>query len=87
MMDNEDIYFRRDPQFRVKPPKETANDADRENYNNKVKEATPTASRHLLFIRHGQYNLEGTKDAERYLTALGQEREYYEMRNICNLYI
>ena len=32
---------------------------------------TPTATRHLLLIRHGQYNLEGKSDTERYLTQLG----------------
>ena len=34
----------------------------------------PTATRHLLLIRHGQYNLEGKTDTERYLTELGIEQ-------------
>ncbi|CAL4129168.1 unnamed protein product, partial [Meganyctiphanes norvegica] len=34
----------------------------------------PTASRHLIFIRHGQYNLEGAADADRYLTLLGRDQ-------------
>lgn len=34
----------------------------------------PTATRHLLLIRHGQYNLAGNGDAERYLTPLGREQ-------------
>ena len=46
---------------------------ERKNYNDK-RAATekPTATRHLLLIRHGQYNLEGKSDAERVLTALGR---------------
>jgi serine/threonine-protein phosphatase PGAM5 len=31
----------------------------------------PTATRHLILIRHGQYNLEGKTDEERILTTLG----------------
>merc|ERR1719278_2290698 len=40
--------------------------------NNNVK--LPTASRHLILIRHGQYNLAGETDEERYLTTLGREQ-------------
>ena len=32
------------------------------------------ASRHLLLIRHGQYNLKGETDKERYLTELGRSQ-------------
>lgn len=34
----------------------------------------PTATRHLLLIRHGQYNLQGTNDKERSLTDLGKQQ-------------
>jgi len=34
----------------------------------------PTASRHIILIRHGQYNLDGKTDDERYLTDLGREQ-------------
>jgi len=44
--------------------------ADPNNNNLKL----PTASRHLILIRHGQYNLSGTTDSERYLTDLGREQ-------------
>ena len=30
--------------------------------------------RNLILIRHGQYNLDGESDAERYLTQLGQDQ-------------
>jgi len=35
---------------------------------------TPTATRHILLIRHGQYNLAGKTDQERYLTDLGRDQ-------------
>lgn len=38
----------------------------------KVEKMKPTATRNLILIRHGQYNLNGSKDEERYLTALGR---------------
>ena len=34
----------------------------------------PKATRHLLLIRHGQYNLQGKSDLDRYLTNLGIEQ-------------
>ena len=34
----------------------------------------PTATRHLILIRHGQYNLDGKTDEERSLTSLGCEQ-------------
>lgn len=34
----------------------------------------PKATRHLLLIRHGQYNLKGKLDSERYLTELGRQQ-------------
>ena len=34
----------------------------------------PTATRHLVLIRHGQYNLEPEDDAERKLTELGRRQ-------------
>lgn len=34
----------------------------------------PLATRNIILIRHGQYNLDGTKDSERYLTSLGIEQ-------------
>ena len=56
----------------VKPPKNPDDITEQENYENKVKDVTPKATRHLLFVRHGQYNIDGTtKDSERYLTKKG----------------
>jgi len=34
----------------------------------------PKATRHIILIRHGQYNLKGQTDPDRYLTDLGREQ-------------
>ena len=39
-----------------------------------VKINNPTATRHIILIRHGQYNLDGETDEERKLTDLGREQ-------------
>jgi serine/threonine-protein phosphatase PGAM5 len=38
----------------------------------KLEKVKPTATRNLILIRHGQYNLNGSRDEERFLTALGK---------------
>lgn len=51
------------------------NTADNMTHNQEsLEKVKPTASRHLIFIRHGQYNLEGAADIDRYLTELGREQ-------------
>ncbi|XP_012671399.1 serine/threonine-protein phosphatase PGAM5, mitochondrial isoform X2 [Clupea harengus] len=37
-------------------------------------ENKPKATRHILLIRHSQYNLSGSEDKERFLTMLGREQ-------------
>ena len=34
----------------------------------------PSATRHIILIRHGQYNLSGLTDQEKYLTELGKQQ-------------
>ena len=61
---------RRDPGALTKSKKRhpsTSKDASSES----VVQKKPTASRHLLLIRHGQYNVDGETDDERSLTPLG----------------
>ena len=53
-----------------KPSKHKKKNLD-ENNNETEKPKKPTARRHLLLIRHGQYNTDGDTDLERKLTALG----------------
>lgn len=64
---------RRDDASSVKPSKQAdsyiGSDTD-ENNSQKVV-AKPTATRNLILIRHGQYNLSGRSDKDRSLTELG----------------
>ena len=59
---------RRDPRSLVKPPKDGQETDD---YKAQLKKVTPTKSRHLILIRHGQYNLDGETDLQNTLTKLG----------------
>lgn len=49
------------------------------------KETKPKATRHLLLIRHGQYNLKGKTDEERFLTDLGREQAALTGRRLAEL--
>lgn len=58
---------RRDPASLANGKKKEGSEVDlAEVENHKAK-----ATRHILLIRHSQYNLSGSEDKERYLTALG----------------
>jgi serine/threonine-protein phosphatase PGAM5 len=62
------FFHRRDPASLVKPSKGGSDD---NRYNEAVERIKPKAVRHLLLIRHGQYNMSGKSDEERVLTDLG----------------
>ncbi|XP_033099515.1 serine/threonine-protein phosphatase PGAM5, mitochondrial-like isoform X2 [Anneissia japonica] len=68
-------WDRRLPKSVVKPPskKKDAN-VDDEVYQQKLAEAKPTATRHLILIRHGQYNMDAEDDKNRTLTLKGREQ-------------
>ena len=66
-------WDKRDPKSLVKPLKLHASEAEIEAHNEKLKEATPTAKRVYVLVRHGQYEMEPT-DEERKLTPLGREQ-------------
>ena len=59
------LFYRREPHSLLKPSKDAVVD------NDKIEKVKPKATRNLILIRHGQYNLTGMKDDERFLTALG----------------
>lgn len=67
----------RQPEFLLKPLKgkfgSPSTDSDND-FNEKLEKAKATASRHLILVRHGQYNLDGKTDQDRYLTDLGREQ-------------
>lgn len=66
------IISRRDPGSLVKPLKSNSSEKETKNRENELEKQRPTATRHLLLIRHGQYNLEGKEDSDRSLTKLGK---------------
>ena len=55
----------------VKPLKSNATEKDEKDRQNELEKVKSSATRHLLLIRHGQYNLEGKDDSQRILTELG----------------
>lgn len=71
MKDN--FVHRRDPTSLIKPSKGGSDD---NRYNEAVEKVRPKAVRHLLLIRHGQYNISGKSDEERVLTDLGTHTVY-----------
>lgn len=65
-------WDKRDPASLVPPSVKSPilSDDEIRKTNELLKQARPTATRHLLLIRHGQYNLKGATDEERTLTPL-----------------
>lgn len=60
----------RSPRY-TRNTKEIANEKDENLINEERESLRPKACRHLILIRHGQYNLQGGRDSERILTKLG----------------
>lgn len=71
------FYCSRDPASLVKPLKSKATPEDENKYNERLEAVKPTAVRHLILIRHGQYNLDGATDADRFLTEVGRKQAAY----------
>lgn len=64
-------WDRRDPASLIRPSKGGSDD---NRYNEAVEKVKSKAVRHLLLIRHGQYNMSGKSDQERVLTDLGRKQ-------------
>jgi len=64
----------REPASLVKPLKDNATDEEKAAYDEKITANTAKANRIIVMVRHGQYNLDGTQDTERYLTELGKKQ-------------
>lgn len=64
----------REPTSLVKPLKAKATPEEENKYNERLEAVKPTAVRHLILIRHGQYNLDGVTDSDRFLTELGRKQ-------------
>ena len=76
----------RDPASLVKPLKENASDEEKAQYEEKLRAASSKASRILVLVRHGQYNLAGQTDQENYLTELGRQQADVTGQRLALLY-
>lgn len=63
-----------------------ATDDEVHKYNEKLEAAKPKAVRHLILIRHGQYNLDGLTDDQRYLTEIGNSDIFAKNFIVISLY-
>jgi len=79
-------WDKREPSCLVKPLKEGATDEEKVAREEKLKESKPKASRILVMVRHGQYNLEGAEDKDRYLTELGRQQAEVTGKRLGELY-
>lgn len=66
-------WDRRDPMFCVKPP-EDYSPVEQIRFEEELIKAKPKRNRYLYLIRHGQFNVNGTKDKECALTELGRKQ-------------
>ncbi|KAK9296984.1 hypothetical protein QLX08_009170 [Tetragonisca angustula] len=66
-------WDRRDPKSLVKPMK-IDDEFNRNTYNKKLINKTAKAIRHVILIRHGQYNTEAKTDADGTLTTFGRQQ-------------
>ncbi|XP_011311299.1 serine/threonine-protein phosphatase Pgam5, mitochondrial [Fopius arisanus] len=82
----ESNWDRRDPKSLVKPIK-GGKEIDENKYNERLEAHKAKAVRHLILIRHGQYNLKGENDAERYLTDLGKRQADFTGKRLAELAI
>ncbi|XP_050070725.1 serine/threonine-protein phosphatase Pgam5, mitochondrial isoform X1 [Anopheles maculipalpis] len=64
----------RDPKSLVKPLKKVDDPESQNDYNKAVEMKRGRAIRHLILVRHGQYNLDGLNDSQRTLTELGRKQ-------------
>lgn len=53
------------------------NETDENKINERLEKVKSRATRHLILVRHGQYNLNGETDQLRSLTSLGREQANY----------
>jgi len=72
-------WDRREPESLIDPKKnqlklDAMTPTEEKEYNEIIDKMKAKVSRNIILIRHSQYNLEGNKDEERYITELGREQ-------------
>lgn len=58
----------------LKPLPEVSSPEKENEYNEKLEKVRSKSTRHIILIRHGQYDLKGSTDSERILTDLGRQQ-------------
>lgn len=71
----------------VKPLPEKPTPAQENSHNEKMEKNRSKATRHIILIRHGQYNLNGATDKERILTELGRQQAKISGQRLAELQI
>lgn len=71
----------------VKPFTDGSSLEKKKSHDEKVDKNTSKAIRHIILIRHGQYNLNGSIDKERILTDLGREQAKLTGQRLADLKI
>ncbi|XP_017888948.1 serine/threonine-protein phosphatase Pgam5, mitochondrial-like [Ceratina calcarata] len=66
-------WDRRDPKSLVRPMK-ISNESDQTAYNKEVANKMAKSVRHIILIRHGQYNIDAKTDTDAKLTDLGRQQ-------------
>lgn len=64
----------RDPKSLVKPASDLSDPAAQNRFNEKLDKKRSKVVRHLILVRHGQYNMDGRTDLERFLTEKGRKQ-------------
>ncbi|GJQ81236.1 hypothetical protein Trydic_g20455 [Trypoxylus dichotomus] len=66
-------------------PKKLRNERDENVINEQLELVKPTATRHIILVRHGQYHIEGKTDEQRFLTKLGKSQAEYTGKRLKEL--
>ncbi|XP_036385238.1 serine/threonine-protein phosphatase PGAM5, mitochondrial-like isoform X1 [Megalops cyprinoides] len=67
-------WDKRDPMTIINGKKKKVKETSDEDLGSELENSKPKATRNIILIRHSQYNLNGSSDKERILTALGREQ-------------
>ncbi|XP_019879407.1 serine/threonine-protein phosphatase Pgam5, mitochondrial-like isoform X2 [Aethina tumida] len=82
----DDNWDHREPQNLVKlSHRHKVSEIGDNNNNELLEKVTPKAYRHIILIRHGQYNLDGRTDEDRVLTKLGRLQAEYTGKRLKEL--
>lgn len=81
----DDNWDHRSPKATIHPKLVKLNEKHNHTQNDLIESKTPQATRHIILIRHGQYNMEGTTDEDRYLTKIGKTQAQYTGKRLKDL--